>query len=174
MLFSLLVPLHQRSSLRLTVTAKWRHFSYCHMISEIDVKFLSYWSILKSNMDKHPKKHRIFCTSLQFNQIFFVLPSKSRKSHPHRILIGEVFNGLEDQPFIFPKHINVLDAFLQFLPGHKEEGLLSLDKLLLSKLRLPVRSTWVKDHTVLMVGQGDLGHSHNLSWVCVRLMMWGW
>ena len=56
-----------------------------------------------------------------------------------------------------------MDALLQLLSGHQEEGLLTLYQFLLTQLRLPVCTSWVQDYTVLSVVQsGDVHHTNHL------------
>ena len=56
-----------------------------------------------------------------------------------------------------------MDALLQLLSWHEEEGLLTLYQFLLTQLRLPVCTSWVQDYTVLSVVQsGDVHHTNHL------------
>lgn len=80
------------------------------------------------------------------------------------VWITESLDGLQDEAFVFTKDVDILDPTLQPLTGKEEEGLLSLHQLLLAKLRLAVRTTGVKDYTVVAVGQGgDVDHTHYLN-----------
>ena len=83
--------------------------------------------------------------------------------YTHSIRVNKGLISLEDQPFVFSQHENILDSFLQSLPRPQEETLLSFNKLLLTELWFPIRTNRVYNHTVLSVTEGrDIDNPNNL------------
>ena len=75
----------------------------------------------------------------------------------------ELLSCPEDDTLILAEHEHILDAAFQGLSRHEEEGLLSLDELLLTQLGLALGVDGVEDDAVLSVGEGgNVDHTDHL------------